>query len=138
MVEVERRKTTRSENLNELFNLFRVFAEQQKSLSEQLQHHMKSEEAEAKATTAAIMEIRDKVNDIGQVVHAFPHIDGKPDYRGHRGDHETRMEEAYDSKKLRERIKGAVVEQLTKGIVILVVVIVGLGVKDYLIQMVKG
>lgn len=66
--------------------------------------------------------INNHVESIDGIVQAFPHTkDGIPDFRGHRHDHDSRIEDGNAWKDIWKAAKGKVVENLVTAVMVMIV-----------------
>jgi hypothetical protein len=99
---------------------------------------MVTEEAQRQEVSDRIQELSDKIDAAIKLREAFPVVEGEPDIRGHRTDHETRTESSKRTDRLLDKVKEEVVTGATRAILIAIVVILGLGLKDWATSFIRN
>jgi hypothetical protein len=142
-IKVERRAVMRNQEhaMTQLFEMVRDIQAQIRVQTVQIAEqgaafiaHMDGEEKQYAQTNAELARMSDEISSVTVLVKAFPHVDGKPDVSGHRNDHETRMTDAEESKKFWKNMKQSIVTDGTKAIMIGLVVLLGIGAKEWIQQ----
>lgn len=86
-----------------------------RDLDRKIEAHMAAEELR-------LEKMDDHIASIDGIVQAFPHTqDGIPDFRGHRHDHDSRMEDGRSWDRTWQAVKNKVAENIVTAIMILLV-----------------
>ena len=94
-------------------------------------HTATEEEAYRKITT--------ELSRVSVFHKAFPHNEnGEPDVEGHKLYHVEKIDDFKTSKKRVEKIKDKVIDILVSGTLVLLLVIMGLGIKDWLHELMNS
>ena len=113
-------------------------------LDTKLSDHMEDEEKEKRLQGSTLEQqkgmierLTSEVSTLVKVVDAFPLIEGKPDFNGHRGYHEVLIDDASRSKKRWNQIKDNWFEKLVNGLIYGSIFLCLLGGKTWILGLLK-
>jgi len=142
----EQRKNTRPEEsgLTFMFQVIRQMAGDIAatsnaviSNSDAFKEHMVTEEKQRQEVSDRIQALSNKIDEAIKLKEAFPEVEGKPDIRGHRVDHETRIESSNRTNKLWDKVREELVTNIVRGVLLVTLFLLALGFKEWLVQQIK-
>lgn len=99
-------------------------------IRDDLSTHMEKEEQ-------SMGDMRKEIHELTSVIHAMPHVDGRPDFYGHRVDHDTLREVGGDIKKVRSRVRDKLVDYFVWALLVMVITGKGGEVLSKALEMLK-